>query len=275
MTRVGPTRRNAQTVTAMRRRLKEITAKRRDEARKTGHMSLVSHLAELRYRVIISAIAVFIGSIAAFFLWDWILSTATAPYCAAQQARNVSDNNCQLYITNPVELLTTRVTVSLCLGAVFAIPVLALQVWRFITPGLNPKEKRYAVPFVLSSIVLFVLGAAVAWIVIPKALSFFLAVGGDQIETLFNPTPYLKLIFMMMLLFGLAFETPLLLVFLQLAHVVTSKQLRGVRRYAIVINSLIAAFATPGSDPYSMLAMFIPLCIFYEVAILVGRSLKR
>lgn len=259
-------------------RLRQATKRRRDEKRATGHMSLVSHLAELRMRLIICSIALLITSGGAFFLWDWVLATATEPYCRAQALRNnvpVDAADCQLYITNPIELFTTRLTVSLCLGAIFALPVLAFQLWRFITPGLNPKEKRYAVPFVASSVLLFCLGAALAWVTIPKALQFFLAVGGSQIETLFNPTPYLKLIFLMMLLFGLAFETPLLLVFLQLANIVTSKQLRSVRRYAIVANSVIAAVATPSQDPYSMLAMFIPLCIFYELAILVGRAFKR
>lgn len=242
-------------------------------------MPLVRHLAELRTRLMKSAGAVLLGAIAGFFLWDPILAITTQPYCAAQNARGLSDvsgfSSCQLFITEPLELLTTRLTVAGYLGFFFASPVILWQLWRFITPGLQPHEKRYAVPFVTISVLLFTLGAAVSWFTFPRALTFFLEVGGDQVSTLFSPAPYLKLIFLMMLIFGIAFEFPLLLVFLQLANVVSSKRLRSWRRQAITAIFVVGAIVTPSGDPYSLIALALPLCLFYELAIVIGRILKK
>jgi sec-independent protein translocase protein TatC len=241
-------------------------------------MPFLAHLGELRRRVIISAIAVLIGAIVGFFLWNWILDIATHPYCQAQHHRNIQafgGSSCQLYITDPLQLITTRLSVSLYVGLFLASPVVMWQLWRFITPGLHSHEKRYAVPFVLASIVLFLLGATMAWLTFPKAMQFFLSVGGSHVQTLFNPAPYLKLIFLMILIFGLVFELPLVLVFLELAGVVSSRKLRDIRRYAIVVNFAVAAVVTPSQDPYSLMAMAVPMCIFYEIAIIVGRILKK
>jgi sec-independent protein translocase protein TatC len=241
-------------------------------------MPLMSHLAELRNRIIISCIAIFVASIAGFFLWNQVLDVASHPYCVAQAHRqNVSTAHaqCDLYITDPLQLVTTRLSVAVYIGLFIASPIVLFQLWRFITPGLHKKEKRFAYPFVLASVLLFVLGAWVAWLVFPKAISFFLSVGGTHVQTLFNPAPYLKLIFLMMLIFGLVFELPVVLVFLELAGVVSSRKLRNWRRYAIVGNFAVAAVITPSSDPYSMLAMAIPMCLFYEIAIVVGRLLKK
>ena len=244
-----------------------------------GDMPLLAHLAELRRRVIISALAIFVGAIVGFFLWNWILAFATHPYCHAQAERGIHQiagtSSCKLYITDPLQLITTRLAASLYVGVLLGAPVVLWQLWRFITPGLESREKRYAVPFVLSSVLLFASGVVVAWLVFPKAIAFFLSVGGSHVLTLFNPAPYLRLIFLMMLIFGVTFETPLLLVFLELAGVVSSRKLRNWRRYAIVTNFAIAAVVVPSSDPYSMMAMAIPLCIFYEVAIIVGRVLHK
>ena len=242
---------------------------------RSGDMSLLSHLGELRKRVFISIAAVFVGAIVGFLLWNWVLDVATAPYCNALRERNSATATCDLYITEPLQLITTRLSVAVYIGIFIAAPVILWQLWRFITPGLNPKEKRYAVPFVSSSVVLFLLGLAVAWLTFPKAMAFFLAVGGDHVQTLFNPAPYLKLIFVMMLIFGVVFEMPLLIIFLELAGIVSSQQLRSVRRYAIVANFGIAAVVTPSQDPYSLAAMAIPMCLFYEIAIVAGRLMKK
>jgi sec-independent protein translocase protein TatC len=262
----------------MRNPFRKLRARKR-KAQPAGEMSLIGHLGELRRRLFISIIAVFLGAVVGFLMWDWILDVATAPYCKAQAERDLEQiagaSSCQLYITDPLQLLTTRISVATYVGIILAVPILVWQLWRFITPGLNRNEKRYAIPFVVSSVLLFALGAAAAWFTFPKAIAFFLAVGGDNVLTLFNPAPYLKLIFMMMLISGLVFELPIVLVFLELAGVVTSRQLRNWRRYAIVINFAVAAIATPSQDPYSLLAMALPMCILYEVAIIIGRVLKK
>jgi sec-independent protein translocase protein TatC len=241
-------------------------------------MTFFDHLAELRNRLIVAIVAVLLGSVVGWMVWNWILDVATQPYCDAQAARDAvtltGEAACALYISNPMELLTTRLSVSGYVGVFLASPIILWQLWRFVTPGLHRNEKKYAIPFVISSLALFLLGAFVAWLTFPKALSFFLHSGGD-VQTLFNPTPYLKMIFLMMLISGAVFELPLLLVFLQLVGVLKSRQLRSWRRYAVCLNFVVAAVATPSQDPYSLFAMAIPMCVFYEIAIIIGRLLKK
>lgn len=256
--------------------MKSLLRSMRDRraATQPGHMTLMSHLGELRNRLIICVLVVTVFGTVAFFFWDQILDIAVEPYCDAQHQRDVA-SSCQLVIPSLPQLLTTRMSVSMYLGIFFASPVILWHLWRFITPGLNPNEKRYAIPFVGCSVLLFVAGAAVAWLTFPQAIKFMIDIGGSNVQTLLNPGPYLKLIFLMMAVFGLVFEIPVILVFLQLARVVKSTQLKRFRRYAIVINFAGAAILTPSGDPYSLLAMALPMCAFYEIAIIIGRVLKR
>ena len=146
---------------------------------------------------------------------------------------------------------------------------------RFITPGLNPNEKRYAIPFILTSIVLFAFGALVALLTLPKALEFLLDIGGSQLRPELTADKYLSLVSLMIVAFGIAFEFPVVLMFLLLARVLTTRQLRRWRRPAILIIVIFAAVITPSQDPYSLFAMAIPMYIFYEAAIIIGRVLKR
>jgi sec-independent protein translocase protein TatC len=231
-------------------------------------MPLVDHLAELRTRLIWSALALAVGGVVAFALYNHILDFLIQPYTEIT-------GRTDLVILDPLEGFAARLKVSAWCGAFLASPVVLWQLWRFITPGLHKHEKRYAVPFILASILLFALGAALALYTFPQALSFLVAVGGPNVEPLFSPGKYLGLITLMMVAFGIAFEFPILLVFLQLAGVVTSATLRGWRRPALVIVVAVAAVITPSQDPYSLLAMSVPMYLFYELSILVGRLLKR
>jgi sec-independent protein translocase protein TatC len=231
-------------------------------------MSLVEHLAELRRRLIISAVALLLGGIVAFLLYNRILEFLITPY------KEVTGKT-RLVITDPLEGFATRLKISAYGGGFLASPVVLWQLWRFITPGLHKKEKRYAIPFIVASIVLFLVGVGVAFLTFEPALRFLVAVGGDDLETFFTPSKYLSLITLMIIAFGIAFEFPILLVFLQLAGVVPSQRLRKWRRPAIVIIVAVAALITPSQDPYSLFAMAGPMYLFYEGAIVVGRLLKK
>ena len=160
-------------------------------------------------------------------------------------------------------------------GFALASPVVFWEVWRFVTPGLRARERRYALPFIISSVVLFTLGGLVAWLTLPKALQFLVAIGGHSLTTIFSPDKYVTLVALMIVAFGLSFEFPILLVFLELAGVLTSRRLAGWRRPAIVIIVAFAAVITPSQDPISLFAMAIPMYIFYEASILIGKLLKR
>ncbi|MBV8692642.1 MAG: twin-arginine translocase subunit TatC, partial [Actinobacteria bacterium] len=187
-----------------------------------GRMSLVDHLTELRRRLVISAMAMAIGGVVAFFLYNHILNFLVHPYCSV----NAKKSGCALFIQDPLEGFATRLKVAGYVGLFLASPVVLFQMWRFITPGLHPKEKKYAIPFVLSSIVLFVFGAVIAMLTFPQALHFLIAVGGPNLQTIFSPSKYLNLIVLMIVAFGVAFEFPVVLVFLEVAGVLSTARLK-------------------------------------------------
>jgi sec-independent protein translocase protein TatC len=242
-----------------------------------GQMSLMEHLRELRHRLIVSAIAVAIGATIAFIFYNRILSFLVHPYCEVirKHPHFAGSNGCKLIITDPLEGFTTRLKVSGYSGLLLAAPVVLWQFARFVSPGLHKREKRYIIPFVVASLLLFALGAAVALLTFPQALNFLIGVGGSNISTFFSPAKYLGLITLIILAFGAAFEFPIILVFLELIGVVPSKKLRSWRRPAVVVIFVVAAVITPSQDPYSLFAMAIPMYIFYETSIIIGRILKK
>jgi sec-independent protein translocase protein TatC len=162
------------------------------------------------------------------------------------------------------------------LGLVLALPVVLYQLWRFITPGLLPRERRYAVPFVLVSLALFALGGWFAILTLPKGLEFLLGFAGtERVEAVLSIAKYIGFVMVLILVFGAAFEFPVVLVSLTLVGVLSSQQLRQWRRYALLIIAVGAAVITPSQDFFTMLAMMVPLLVFYELSILISRIFKR
>ena len=233
-------------------------------------MTLIDHLTELRSRFFKAAVALALGAVVGFLLYNRVLSYLVEPYCQVKHAAQ-ANSACRLVVTDPLESFSIRIKLSAYLGLLMALPVVLWQLWRFITPGLSRKEHRYAVPFVLSSVGLFLAGAALAMVTFPKTLEFFSSFGGQSLELLYTPSKYLGLLILMMLIFGLGFEFPVILVFLQIAHVLSWEKLAKWRRYAIVGIFVVDAIITPSGDPVTLFAMAVPMCIFYEVAILIGR----
>jgi sec-independent protein translocase protein TatC len=186
-----------------------------------------------------------------------------------------SGNTCNLFVTSPLDGLSLRVKIALFGGLVLASPVILFQLWRFVTPGLKAAERRYAIPFVLASFALFLAGAAMAYIVLPHALGWLHSVGGPNLQAIYDPIPYIGLILLMMTIFGLTFEFPVVLVSLELAHVITPTQLLKWWRWAVIIIVVLAAVFTPSSDPFSMFALVIPLVAFYFISIAIGKLLGR
>jgi len=233
-------------------------------------MTVVEHLAELRRRIIISIIAVSLAAIVCFIFSQSIIRFFVNYYRDATHGQKNA-----LIFLGPLDAFLTRIKIATYGGIVLALPVWLFELWRFITPGLNRKEKRYAIPFIFASILLFALGGYIALLTLPKALEFLLDIGGSQLRPELTADKYLGLVSLMIIAFGVAFEFPVVLVFLLLARVLTTQQLRRWRRPAILIIVIFAAVITPSQDPYSLFAMAIPMYIFYELSIIVGRLLKR
>ena len=233
-------------------------------------MTVVEHLSELRRRIIVCMIAITIAAIVVYIFSLDIIRFLIEYYEDATDGQRDA-----LIFTGPLDAFATRLKVATYGGFALALPVWLFQMWRFVTPGLNPKEKRYAIPFVLTSVLLFSLGGLVAMLTLPKALDFLLNIGGSELEPLLTADKYLSLVSLMIIAFGIAFEFPVVLTFLLLARVISVAQLRRWRRAAIVLITIFAAVITPSQDPYSLLLMMVPMYLFYEVCIIIGRMLKR
>ena len=234
-------------------------------------MSVVEHLTELRKRLVISLIAIAAGAVVAFIAYDRILEFMQDPYCDVVGP----GEPCSFLATSVLDPFAIRLQIATYGGMILAAPVVFWQLWRFVAPGLTAKEKRYAIPFVVSSVILFAIGGYLAYLTFPRALDFLINIGGDSLDVRPTPTKYLQLVLLMILAFGLSFEFPVFLVFLQLVGALSSRQLRSWRRWAIVGIVVFAAVITPSQDPWSLFAMVAPMYVFYELAIVVGRLLKR
>ncbi|MBO0714946.1 MAG: twin-arginine translocase subunit TatC, partial [Acidimicrobiales bacterium] len=235
-----------------------------------------AHLSELRRRLISCMLAAAVGTAAAWLFYDQVVAFMIAPYrhfLLHHPHLNISGGN--LVALAPLEGFTTRLKVCGYLGVGIAAPVLLWQAWRFVAPGLYRTERRYAAAFVAASVSLFALGAATAVFTFPKAVSSLISVGGSSVAPLFSPGRYLGLYALYWLVFGVAFTYPVVLVFLEVVGILSSARLRQWRRYAVVVIVAAAALITPSSDPFSFLAMAVPLVAFYEGSILIGRALKR
>ncbi|HAX04715.1 MAG TPA: twin-arginine translocase subunit TatC [Acidimicrobiaceae bacterium] len=233
------------------------------------------HVAELRMRLITSLLAIGVASVFGLFLYNWLLdSIFLPPYCRVLDSQGI-DRACTLVITEPLDGFKTRIRVAIYVGLLLSMPFLLWNLWRFITPALDRREKRYAIPFVVSGCALFICGAFVAYSTFERALDFLISFGGDSVDPLFSPGAYLGLITYMMIAFGVGFEFPILLVFLQMAGIVTPRQLSQYRRYSIVGIVVIAAVITPSGDPVSLAALSLPMYVFFELSILVGLMLQR
>jgi sec-independent protein translocase protein TatC len=243
-------------------------------------MTVVGHLEELRRRLIVSVVAVGLGAVGAWFLYGRVFSLLSNPYCrfmvrhpdlALHPARP-----CELIFTSPVEAFLIKIKVVAFLGLVLALPVVLYELWMFVTPGLTSRERRYAAPFVLASIALFAMGAWFAMLTLPKGLDFLLGFAGTaRIVVALTIGKYIGFVILLIVAFGVSFEFPLMLIFLTLVGVLSSRKLRQGRRYALLAIAVAAAVITPSQDWFTMTALMVPLILFYELSILVTRLLKK
>lgn len=243
-------------------------------------MTLYEHLNELRSRLFKSSLAVALGFVGGFALNRPLFEILIGPYCDLppnlRAATSVFDpDRCSLVFTQPLGALFVTLKTAAIVAAVVGGPVFFYQLWRFVTPGLRPVERRYAVPFILLSQALFVAGAAFAYIIIPRGLEVLLAFGGTNLIALLDASDYIGFLLRTLLGFGLAFEAPLIIAMLTLSGVVDAAGLRRYRRHAVFGAFVLAAIITPTQDPFTMIVMALPLTLFYEANILFARWVGR
>lgn len=238
-------------------------------------MTLIEHLAELRSRIIRSALAVVLGAVLILAFYDQVLELLVRPYRQLCERRGPEFCDPQLFILDPIEGFSTRLRIATYGGLILAMPVVLWQIWRFIVPALHAREKKYAVPFILSSIVLFLTGGVLAYFTVERALEFLISWAGAEVDQVFRVSSYISLVGIMFAAFGAGFLLPVLLVFLQLVGVTTPRALLASWRYALVGIVVLAAFITPSGDPISLAMLSIPMMVLYFTAVLIGWLVLR
>ncbi len=229
-------------------------------------MSFLDHLGELRKRLLWSFLAILVLFIPAYAFSNEIFDFLMKPLI-----ENLPEGS-SLIFTRPAEGFTTYLKVSFFASVLLAVPFILYQAWKFVAPALYKKEKQIIIPFIFFGSLFFLLGAAFCYYVAsPPAFKFLLNEYSSEYVKAF-PTISEALSFFMALIFGfgLVFEFPLIIFILARIGVVTSKWLREKRKYAIILSALIAAILTPTTDAISMMLMFVPIVVFYELGILVA-----
>jgi sec-independent protein translocase protein TatC len=238
-------------------------------------MTLTEHLAELRVRIIRSALAVAVGMVLIIAFYDQVLDFLLQPYVDLCDRKPEDFCDPALFNFSPTEGLATRVRVGLYGGIIAALPVLLWQIWRFVVPALNSKEKKWAIPVVLVSLTLFVAGGALAYFSVGQALEFLIGWSGSDVTQVYSVQSYVSLIGLMIFAFGLGFMLPVFVFGLQAFGVVTPKRLLSSWRIALVVIAVISAVITPSGDPVTMAMLGVPMFVLYFLAILVGWLVVR
>jgi sec-independent protein translocase protein TatC len=222
---------------------------------------LVDHLRELRRRIAISLLAIAAGAATTFAFADGLIALLRSPLGAVN-----------LYFTGVGDAFGIRMQLGLIGGIALAMPILLWQAWAFISPGLTKSERRSARPWLPLALLLFLIGAAVAWSVLPFAVGFLLSFASADLLPMIAADRYFGFVGGLILIFALAAEYPILLVFLSRVGIITSAKLRTWRRGAVVAIVILSAIATPGTDIVSPLILAVTLLILYEFSIILVKA---
>jgi sec-independent protein translocase protein TatC len=233
-------------------------------------MSLTEHLVELRIRLTRSLIALGIGFGGCYYYKDWIFDIVTQPLTQALP------KNSYLVYTGLTDAFFTYMKVAFFASLIITSPFILYQIWKFIAPALHSKEKKYVLPFVFFSTLLFVSGVLFGYfIALPPAFEFFVSFNNKYLQAMISFSDYLSLFVTFLLGFGLSFELPVFIFFLTKLGIVNAKMLSKQRRYAILVIFIVAAVLTPSPDALSQVLMAIPLMFLYEVSIFVSKFAEK
>lgn len=233
--------------------------KRNPEAK----MSLGGHLKEFRNRLFISAIFVLAGTIFGWFIFEPVFQILQAPVIELAKSRGI---NATLNIGTVAGAFDLQLQVSIFLGVMLASPVWLYNTWAFITPGLKKRERKFTLAFLFTAIPLFAIGCGLAWISLPGFIATLIGFTPSGTANVINANEYILFTLRILLVFGIAFVLPVVLVLLNFAGVVTASGILKSWRLAVFIIAVVAALATPTADPMSMFLVMIPLLVLYFAA---------
>ena len=242
-----------------------------------GTMTLFEHLRELRYRLIVSALAIIVGMVVAWFFRYELLDILQRPYFQAIEALKAKhpDANTSLVNINLTSPLTLSLKVAALAGAIVTAPFWLYQLWAFVVPGLLAKEKKWALIFIAAATPMFVGGVVVAYFVLPKAITVLLSFTQSGVTNLQDINAYLSFLLRLMLVFGLGFLIPLIVLMLNIVGVIKAKQMAKYRSLVIFGTFVFGAVATPSTDPFSMLAVAAPMALLFLGAEVIAHILDR
>ncbi len=247
--------------------------KKRPPKTDDGRMAVMDHLRELRRRIIWASVFIALGAVVGWYLYPHTLHFLERPYCAVPSKFRVVSSTpgspkCALIYHGALDGFTTRLKVSVISGAVFTAPFWLYQIWAFVTPGLKKNERRYSLTFIAASTVLFASGMTLAYLVLTKGLQVLLEQSGYGTQAQLTINDYISFVTLMLVVFGAAFELPLLVIMANMAGVLPAKILKKSQRIAVFLIFLFAAIATPSTDPFTMCAMAIPMVVLFEGSVL-------
>ena len=235
-------------------------------------MSIIDHLDELRSRLIVSLVAIAVASVAGWFAFDPILSLLQR----LLPTQGVLPGFQGLFVVNTLTgAFTFRLKIAIIVGIAVAVPVWLYELWMFIVPAVEVRVRRYIVPFVGLGMILFILGAALGYNVLPLALRFMLTIAGSKVKYIPFASEYLSQVGLIMLIFGAVFQLPIVLTLLARIGVVSSAALRRKRKFAFFGGLAGSMIITPGSDPVTPLIVGGAVLILYEVGIVMCRLIHR
>lgn len=249
---------------------------RAGSASNAARMPLMEHIRELRSRLIRSMIAIVLGSIAGWYLYDQIVHALVEPVCQPG-IQGVAEGRCgALVITGVVGPFSLHIKVAIFAGIAIAAPVWLYQFWAFLAPGLHRHEKKWAYSVAAAGVPLFAMGATIAYLILPNAVRFLLGMTPEDIANQLPLNDYLNFVLRLLFVFGISFELPLIIVMANLARLVSAASIRKVWRGMVFGIAIFAAVATPTGDPGTMLALMTPMTVLYLISIgittLVDRS---
>ncbi len=239
-----------------------------------GRMALSDHLRELRARLIRSVLFVILAFSVALFFYDQLLDLVLEPY---NHAREALDQKTQTtaYVAGATGPLMLQLKLCGVAAIVASSPYWLYQIWAFIVPGLHPKERKWSRVFAAIAGPLFMVGVATGYYVLPKGLEVLIGFTPASLQSLVEFGEYFSFLTRMLLVFGIAFEIPLFVIMLNLAGVVSGKQIARYRPWIVIGTFVFAAVATPSTDPFSMLMLAIPMLVLFLVAEVVARTADR
>jgi sec-independent protein translocase protein TatC len=238
-----------------------------------GRMSVLDHLRELRRRLIVVLIIVALGAVVGWIVYNPLLEILKQPYCNIPYqhrlgALNQSESQCKLLFRAPLDGFTIRLKVSVIAGAILTAPLWLYQLWAFVTPGLRRNERRWTIAFVASSTLLFAIGMGLAYFTLYKGLNVLITQAGSGTQAGLDVNSYISFVVLMLVIFGASFELPLLIIMLNAVRVLPYRLLRRGQRLGIFLVFAFAAVATPSTDPFTMIAMAVPMVVLFELAVL-------